>query len=231
MTTSPTPAAATAEVSRPNNSTEQGTSALGITPPPKLRRGPMVYVIAIATICLGALICAWAFTTTSNAQDVIAVRQTIERGSVIDRKDLVTVKVGLDPALKPMAASQIDAVVGKRAVLDIPAGGVLTAGQIADAALPPAGESIVGISLTPAMLPAGQVRVGDQVRVVNTPGDQGTVGSSKPETIEAVVSGVTLDETTGNTVVNVQVPHDDAARVAALASTGKAAIILDSRER
>lgn len=202
-----------------------------LAPPPKLRRRPALIAASIAAICLGALASLWAYTSTSNAQEVLAVRSTVQRGDVIDAEDLVSVRIGVDPALKPVSASEADSVVGKRAALDMPAGGVVTAAQVTDANTPPRGESVVGLSLSAALLPANELRVGDPVRVVTTPGPQGELGSGPPEAVAAVVVGITSDETTGNTIVNVQVPYADAAKVAALAATGKVALVLDSRER
>lgn len=210
---------------------QPGTSpAESIAPPPKMRRRPLVAVAAVAAICLGALVSMWAWQSSSDAQDVLAVRETIERGQTIERDDLMTVKITVDPALRPLLASEVDSVVGQRAALDIAAGGVVTAEQLTDAAIPPKGESVVGISLSSAMLPVNQVRVGDKVRVVATAGEQGEVTTSIPEAIEAIVVRVTVDEMTGNSLVNVSVPHENAPYVATLAASGKAALVLDSQE-
>lgn len=202
-----------------------------LAPPPKLRRRPALIAASIAAICLGALASLWAYTSTSNAQEVLAVRNTVQRGDVVQADDLMTVRIGVDPALKPVSADEASTVVGKRAALDMPAGGVVTAAQVTDANTPPKGESVVGISLSSALLPANELRVGDPVRVVTTPGPQGDLGSAPPESVDAVVVGISSDETTGNTIVNVQVPYAGAAKVAALAATGKVALVLDSRER
>ena len=217
---------------------QPGTSpAESIAPPPKMRRRPLVAVAAVAAICLGALVSMWAWQSSSDAQDVLAVRETIERGQdpflragQVEPDDLMTVKITVDPALRPLLASEVDSVVGQRAALDIAAGGVVTAEQLTDAAIPPKGESVVGISLSSAMLPVNQVRVGDKVRVVATAGEQGEVTTSIPEAIEAIVVRVTADEMTGNSLVNVSVPHENAPYVATLAASGKAALVLDSQE-
>lgn len=216
------------------DATESGAPAAPgerLAPPPKLRRRPALMAAAVAAISMGALLSVWAFNSTSNAEDILAMRQTVERGQVIDREDLMSVKVGVDPALQPLAADQLDMIVGKRAALDMPAGGVVTAEQVIDQVIPTLGESIVGISLSPGLLPAEELRVGDPVRVVTTPGQQGEITTGDPDTVAAVVVGLTTDPITGNTIVNVQVPFGDAPTVAARAATGKVALVLDSRER
>jgi len=184
---------------------------------------------SVAAICLGALASMWAYQSTSDAQSVLAVRQTIERGDIITADDLMTVNISVDPALKPLSADQASSVVGKHAALDMSAGGVVTQDQVTEQALPAKGSSVVGIALTPGMLPANQIRVGDKVRVVVTPGQQGEMPTGQPDSIEAVVVGVAKDETTGNAIVNVQVPNNEGPMLAARAATGKVAIVLDSR--
>lgn len=226
-----TPATETWRQQRKNPTDGEPTSAPGeqFAPPPKLRRRPVLIAASVAAICLGALASMWAYQSTSDAHSVLAVRQTIERGDVITAEDLMTVNISVDPALKPLSADQVNSVVGKHAALDMSAGGVVTQDQITEQALPAKGSSVVGIALTPGMLPANQIRVGDKVRVVVTPGQQGEMPTTQPDSIQAVVVGVAKDETTGNAIVNVQVPTNDGPMLAARAATGKVAIVLDSR--
>ena len=226
-----TPATETWRQQRKNPTDGEPTSAPGeqFAPPPKLRRRPVLIAASVAAICLGALASMWAYQSTSDAHSVLSVRQTIERGDVITAEDLMTVNISVDPALKPLSADQANSVVGKHAALDMSAGGVVTQDQITEQALPAKGSSVVGIALTPGMLPANQMRVGDQVRVVVTPGQQGEMPTTDPDSIQAVVVGVAKDETTGNAIVNVQVPTNDGPMLAARAATGKVAIVLDSR--
>lgn len=200
--------------------------------PVKGRRRPLVAVACLALVGLGGLLSAWAYTSTSNTQEVLAVRDTVHRGEVIDAKDLVSVRVGVDPALSPLPASELDQVVGKRAAMDLSAGGLITAADVVDEVVPGADESIVGIRLTSAAMPAGRLLPGDAVRVVSTPGEQGEVSKDKqPVSFDAIVVEVTPYLDLGETVVDVTVPADQAAELAAHAATGKVALVLDSRER
>lgn len=226
-----TPATDSRRQQRKNPTDGEPTSAPGeqFAPPPKLRRRPVLIAASVAAISLGALASMWAYQSTSDAQSVLAVRQTIERGDVITADDLMTVNISVDPALKPLSADQASSVVGKHAALDMSAGGVVTQDQVTEQALPANGSSVVGIALTPGMLPANQIRVGDKVRVVVTPGQQGEMPTGQPDSIEAVVVGVAKDETTGNAIVNVQVPNNEGPMLAARAATGKVALVLDSR--
>ena len=203
-----------------------------IAPPPKLRRRPLLVAASVAAICLGALLAVWAYTSASTSQEVLAVRETVHRGEVITAGDLMTVRIGLDPALKPLPAAQGSAVVGQRAALDLAAGGLLTAEAITSAVVPAKGMSVVGVSLPPALMPGVGLQSGDRVRIVATPGEQGEVAAGDtPTFIEATVVGIRGGGDNGQTVVDVSVAYEQAGELAARAATGKVVLVLDSRER
>lgn len=199
-----------------------------ITPPPKLRRRPALVVAAVIVTALGCLLGAWAWSATTNTQEVLAARDTIHRGEVIEAEDIQRIRISADPALSPLPASAFDDVVGQRAALDIADGGLLTNESTTEEPLPPQGQSIVGISLTPAQVPGMPLYGGDKVRIIVTPDDNGEAPANAPAFTVAEVVGTHLDETTGNTVVNVLVPHGDAGLLAARAATGNVALVLDS---
>jgi hypothetical protein len=184
---------------------------------------------AIAAVLIGALAAVWIWTTSATATDVVAVREAVQRGEVIDRADLEVVKVGLDPSLDIVPASRIDQIAGQRAGTDLAPGGLLVAGSVTNEVLPKAGEALVGVGLAPTMLPAEPLLAGDHVRIVETPGQQGEVVTS-PVVMEAVISRVTVLET-GDTLVDVLVPTEKSAELAARAATGRVALVLESRER
>lgn len=199
--------------------------------PAKLRRRPALVAAAIVAICLGALIAGWAWTATTNTHEVLVARHSIERGSVIEARDLARVRVSADPALKPVPADEFDRVVGQRAVLDIARGGMLTPESFSSTVIPAAGEAIVGVALTPAQAPGVTLQSGDEVRVIVTPaeGEESTPGV--PPFSEAEVVGVHVTGESGQIIVDLLVPRADAAVLAARVATGDVAIVLDSRER
>ncbi|PUB29036.1 SAF domain-containing protein [Promicromonospora sp. AC04] len=188
--------------------------------------------LSVALICVGGLASAWAWQSTSTAQEVLTVRETVYRGEVIAEDDLMIVRIGVDPAIQAVRAADMSTLVGKRAVLDIAAGGVVTADQVADDDLvvPPAGFSVVGLSLTPATLPTEQLVRGDKVRVVTTGGESGAAATA-PAAYSATVVRLSKDEITGNALVNVQVATDVAPGVARRAAAGQVALVLDSQEQ
>lgn len=206
------------------------TEPATVSPPPKLRRRPVALVLSVATIVLGSVVGLWIWSTAGSTSEVLAVRTLVHRGEVIDRDDLMVVRVGLDPAVKTVPANRLAEVAGKRAALDLAAGGLVTPADVASVVLPGRGTSVVGIGLQAGMLPAEPLNPGDMVRVVQTPGPQGELGGT-PVTIPATVVGVHSSDTAGHSIVDVLVPADVAADLAARAATGRVAVVLDSRER
>lgn len=198
----------------------------------KERRRPLLIAAMVALVCLGALVSSYAYLSTSETQDVVAVRESVPRGEVIEAADLMTVQVGLDPALSPLSASELESLVGQRAAVDLSAGSLVTVESVTEDVLPAEGQSIVGVSLTSAMMPSEPIYAGDAVRIVSTPGEAGEIREgTAPVTVEATVVGVRQVTDTGETVVDVAVSEDQAADLAARAATRKVALVLDSRER
>ena len=207
----------------------RGTQAAPV--PPKLRRRPSMVAGSVAALTVGALVGGWAFVSLSESQSVVAVRSTVHRGQVIAREDLITVQIGVDPALKPVPAAGLDDLVGKRAALDLAAGGLLTAGEVTVVTIPAPGQTVVGINLPAGQMPAMDLQPGDRVRIVSTPGSGGeapATGSVPAEVTATVVSVQQRSDTTAASVVNVSVLSQAAASLAAQAATGKVALVLDS---
>ncbi|MGZ6583120.1 MAG: SAF domain-containing protein [Solirubrobacteraceae bacterium] len=199
----------------------------GLTPPAKLRRHPSVLIGGAFAIVLGAVVAAWAWSATTHTDEVLAARLTIHRGEIIKASDLTSVRISGDPSAARLDASSLAGVVGKRAALDIAAGSLLTPDETATQALPPAGKSVVGISLTAAQLPATRIYGGDAVRIIATPGSGGDLAAGAPDFTAAQVLDTHVDQTSGNTVVDVVVPYADASVLAARAATGNVALVLD----
>lgn len=210
---------------------QEGPAATALAPPPKLRRRPALIAAAIGAVCIGALLAGWAWTATTNTQEVLVARHSIERGAVIAADNLARVRLSADPALKPISASQLEEVVGQRAAMDIAEGGMLTPDSFTSEVVPGEGQSVVGVALTPAQAPGLALQYGDRVRVVVTPAQGEELPAGTPLTNDATVIGVHISEETGQTVVDLLVPKADAAVLATRIATGNIALVLDSRER
>lgn len=174
---------------------------------------------------------AYAYSSIDNTQAVLVVAQDVPAGAVIGAGDVRVVRLSVDPALTPMTEGARAEVVGRRAAVDLLAGTMLTANQVTDHLVPAVGQSLVGVSLTASQMPAEPLAAGDAVRIVATRDDQADAGGQVPVTFTATVVDVAFDEVSGQTVVDVSVPQDQSADLAARAAAGRVALILDSRER
>lgn len=210
---------------------ESTPAAPPLAPPPKLRRRPALIAAAVAAICLGALLAAWAWSATTNTEAVLVARTSIERGSTIEANDLARVQLSADPALKSIPARELDRLVGQRAAFDIAEGSMLTPGSVTSAVVPADGESVVGVALSPAQAPGLPLQTGDRVRVVVTPAKGEAAPAGVPLVNDGEVVAVHSDDETGQTVVDLLVPRPNAAVLASRVAAGNIAVILDSRER
>lgn len=220
-TPEPTPAAALAAA----------PSSARVAPPVKRHRRPILTLLGIGLVLLAGLGAALAYRSLGTGHDVVAVRQTVHRGEVIDAKDLMTVRIGIDPALHPLAGDQMSSAVGKRAAWDLPAGGVVTQDALTPAVIPPTGSSLVGVAMTPAQMPSEPLRAGDRVRLVAVPKQGTETAAGAAETIAGTVvstRGLTRGD---STIVDVEVPVAEAPTWAAYAARGEVALTLETRER
>lgn len=196
--------------------------------PPRLRRRPLLIVVAVALVAAGALLGVWLWNASSTGADVVVVRVAVGRGEVIEAADLGTARVGVDPAMRTVSAAELQGLIGQRAVTDLAPGALLTPDQVGTVVVPGQGESLVGVPVSPGLMPSEGLKAGDRVRLVQTPGQSGEV-TGVPVTIPGTVVSVTQGDT--QAVVNVVVSTDRAAELAARAGTGRVAVVLDSRAR
>ena len=117
------------------------TARDAIAPPPKLRRRPLLVVASVAAVCLGALFGVWAYTSVTTAQEVVAVRSSVQRGAADQpRGPGHGADRGGSGAAARFRLTELDGVVGQRAAMDLPAGGLVTRDSIASAVVPAAGH-------------------------------------------------------------------------------------------
>lgn len=198
---------------------------------PKLRRRPLLIVLGVTLLVMGAMAGVWLWSAASTSVEVVVVRADVQRGAIIPATALGRVRVTVDPSVQTVPGDQMASMVGRSAAVDLSAGALLTPSQVTDVVQPGQGMSMVGIPVAPGLMPAEPLRAGDQVRLVQTPGPNGEVIGKKPNpvAINATVVRVSPGET--QTVVDVLVTQDRSAELAARAATGKVAVVLDSRER
>jgi len=184
----------------------------------------------VALLALGGLTSAWLVSSTGDTVMVLALAADVQRGEVIDRTDLTVVDVRPDPGLVVVPQARLDEVVGSNAATGLFAGSLLTPSSTTDQVVPGEGLSLVGVALTAGQLPAEPLLPGDRVRVVDTPPSQADPPATDPGATDGEVVSVTGPDDVGLTTVDVLVPADQAAGLAARVATGRVALVLDSRK-
>ena len=135
----------------------------------KPRRRPVFVAAGIAIVVVGALLIAQLIHAGQTENRVLEVRSDVGRGEVIRDTDLVAVTVGQVSNVSTVPADQLDALVGKRAAVDLRSGSLLSAGAIGAADTVPApGKSLVGLKLAPGQVPIGDLTAGAKLRLIQT---------------------------------------------------------------
>ena len=194
---------------------------------PKLRRRWGLLAAGAILVALGGLTTAWLFAGVNNTVTVLAATDTIYRGQEITADMVGPVEVDAGPGVATVPAGSLEQVIGMRAALDIAAGGLITAEAVTDEAAPGPGQGVVGIPLTARQLPSVGIAPGSTVELINTPRDGDDPGQlEQPGAVAATVLSTSVEETTGDAIVNVVVPEDIARQLAARAATGRISLIV-----
>ncbi|PRY09908.1 SAF domain-containing protein [Kineococcus rhizosphaerae] len=215
--------------------TEPATTTRGVPVQPaafRPQRRARHLLAAVALAGLGAVAVYFAVEGATKTTSVVEVRESVQRGQTITREDLTTVDVN-GTGLKTVPAAQLKDLIGQRAQQPLFAGTLLTPEALNSSVVPVNGQSLVGVALTSAQMPTEPLVAGDTVSIVDTPNsnDANSQVPAAPNTTSATVQNVGTPDTQGVVTVDVLVPEGDAARLAAQASTGRVALVLQSRER
>lgn len=224
--------------------------------PTRGQRRPLIAVVAVLLILLGAAGAAFTYLTIGDTVPAAAARVPIDRGQLISEDMIATVDINPNQQLSYISPDEAATMVGQRAARDIAAGGLIGPDAAAEAMVPPVGSTVVGLSLPPGAEPGIPLAVGDRIRVVLTEPTYQCVteaqassgegrsdkddsltsasGTACPDSVYIVAGQVVAygrDEASGQVTVSVQVAEADAARAAAAAAMDRAALVLDSRDR
>lgn len=198
-------------------------------PEVRARRSPRWIVLGMLLTCLGILGAWFLYAQLSQSQSVVVVANTLHRGAEVTRADLTTVTIGSTPGVETVAATDLEHLVGQRAVLDVTAGSLLPPAAIAEQTVPATDHSVVGLRLPEGRAPAGHLVPGGRVRLVEVPASG---EASTPADINYVVDGVVVDSNPGadglSLQVNVEVESDQATTVARLAAQERVVVIKEA---
>ncbi|MFC7243838.1 SAF domain-containing protein [Catellatospora aurea] len=196
------------------------------------RRSVAQGALAVLLIIVGALTAAYVAQRIGSTQDYLAMARPVGKGALIAREDLVVVRVNQAVGLRPILAANAARVIGKRAVMALVPGTLLTLDQVTETPVPAPGHQLIGIALGEDKMPsASRLSVGAQVLLVVVPERGGGSNDGPdlvpPRTVTATIVQLAAGARSGQWVINVEVATVDAPSVAALAAGDRIVLVLD----
>ncbi len=181
---------------RPSRNGKAQPGKLGIDLPTQssTKRGPE-FLVGLVIVALFALAGTWFYAKSTSPEGVLALRNPIERGSVINADDLQVVQISTDDSLNVLGRDDASVVVGQIALNDLSVGTLITVDHVAATAAIEPGDGVVGLALDPGEYPTLSLRPGDIVRVVEVPGpsesaDPEVVLAAQAEIVDVATIGV-----------------------------------------
>lgn len=199
----------------------------------RARRSPRLIAAGVLCATLGGLGAAFAWNQTTTSQTVVVMTQDVARGETVRAEDLGVVTMGSVPGLRTIPADQAQSLIGKEALVDLPAGSLVGEGSIGTSA-PAKGTSEVGLKLAAGRLPVRDIPAGTKVQLVAVPAKGANVGSEgatsqepeAPAVFDAVVVTAPRQLPDGASwVLDVRVADADAAPIAQLASAEQLVLV------
>lgn len=197
------------------------TGPLPIVKTAPRRRSVTQAALAVLLIAAGALTAGYVAQRIGSTHDFIGVARPVGKGAEIVADDLMIIRINDAVGLRPIPAGRASTVIGKRAVMALVPGTLLTTEQVTDKAVPAPGNQLLGLALGEDRMPVSRLVVGASVLLVVTPkriaiGSDGTPDLVPPRTIVGTVVDVKEGSKDGDTIVNVEVSTADAPTVAAM---------------
>jgi hypothetical protein len=158
--------------------------------------------------------------------DVIAMARPVTAGTQLSDADLRVVHIVPDQSLRVVRASERSSVVGSTAAVPLAAGALLTSDQLGTVTDPPPGQSVIAVGVKTGRAPSGLAPGASVLVVVVT---QGGSAADTPPQAPAVVRAVDLTDSSGVTVVSLQMSAESAVRIAS--ATGDVALVLQNPGR
>jgi hypothetical protein len=157
--------------------------------------------------------------------DVIAMARPVTAGTPLSADDLRVVHIVPDQSLRVVRASERATVVGRTAAVPLAAGALLTSDQLGTVTDPPPGQAVIAVGVKTGRAPSGLAPGASVLVVVVTQGGNAAETPQAP----AIVRAVDLTDSSGITVVSLQMSAESAVRIAS--ATGDVALVLQNPGR
>lgn len=194
------------------------------------RRNPKWIALGIVALCLGGLLSYAVYAKVATESSVVAVKQTVYRGELIQADDLTRIVIQGDAFPNAVPASRMAEVVDRRATFDLPVGSIVSADSVTDATIPQLGRAVVGLRLASGQAPAALLLPSSPVRLVALPpagAEAGGADKLAGKTYLAHVINQAADADGTSILVNVEVAAEQAPTIALLAAQSRVAVVRD----
>ncbi len=204
-----------------------GRAAVPGSPRPRHRSWALA-VIGVLVVAVCALVFAAGWVQAGNRKPVLAVVHDVAAGQLLTAADLQVVRVSASGPVSLVPAAAEASILGRPAAGPLPAGALLTSGDIG-AAAPAAGQDDLGVAVKAGQYPP-DLSAGQTVDVLATPAASSAGSSSQAASSpalpvgQAVVLGVDTVASSGATVVELRLSQNAVPQVAAAATTGQIAL-------
>lgn len=202
--------------------------------PPPGRRTRLPELAVGGALMVGFALAAvlWHMSSTEKTA-ALALAKAVERGQLVEAADLRVVYVSSDDPIAYIPKHESAAVVGRVALSDLPAGTLVTRGNVASRVTVGADDGVVGLALEPGQVPAELVP-GDLVNVIAGPSQAGPEvgpGGQESAVVASAAEVYAVEElrSQGRRIISLKLPEADANRVAAAAERGPLRLVLVGR--
>lgn len=198
----------------------------------KTRIRPAMLITGGALIVCAGL-GAGVLTSFSQSADgeVLVTTSAIGAGKQISATSLTSTRMQVPAGVTAFSPTDIASVIQMLASAQLAPGTVLTSANVSTDRLVPTGKTVVGVPLDAGRMPGIPLVAGDPVRLVEVPDKTTIIVSNTARSFKAEVFSVDAPATnamTTTTIVNVLVAQADANDLAALAASGRIALVIDS---
>lgn len=152
---------------------------------PRTKRRFPELLAGLLLVVGGAMGGVLIFQRSSDRVVVVGTARELTRGTVLTRADVVAVEVGTVPTGSVTSADEASTLLGKRLLVDLPAGVPIAPSVVTEQELLTASEALIPVALERSAVPSGLSR-GDFVRVIISFPNQG-VDAPAPEVLAETV--------------------------------------------
>lgn len=163
-------------------------------PVPARQRRPMLAVLALVLILGGAALAATLVLTSGQKQEYLLINKNVALGETLTRNDFRQQALAAtnSSVFAPVPVADFSSrVEGKKALVTLKKGSLLTEGTFGDELVPAVGLGQMSLTVPEGRYPSG-LAAGDVVKILYTPSANAGTGSSAASGEKAIPRGTTL---------------------------------------